>query len=160
MYHRKSEHPSTVATCINYQTDVCDFDEDRCWWKHGSKVKQKPNLILQSNECQVCGKTFNDKGSFMKHMKNEHVEMVPACRNFANNWCNRNDSSCWFVHTTEVVENMEVEQKSAEKDEKVDDLFFCKAAKKTPQDQIEKLMGLIMKLLQVQNLERKTNISQ
>ena len=74
------------------------------------------------------------KGSFMKHMKNEHVEMVPACRNFAKNWCNRNDISCWFVHTKEVVGNMEVdkEKKGAEVDEKVDDLFFCKAAKKTP----------------------------
>ena len=54
---------------------------------------------------------------------------------------------------------MEVDKdkKIAEVDEKEVDLFFCKAAKKTPPDQIEKLMGLIER---VQNLERITKISQ
>ena len=56
-------------------------------------MKQNQNLILQSNECKVCGEKFNDKGSFMKHMKNDHVEMVPACRAYVNDRCNRNESS-------------------------------------------------------------------
>ena len=112
-------------------------------------MKQNLNLILQSNGCKACGEKFNDKGSFMKHMKKEHVEMVPACRAYVNDRCNRNESSCWFVHATKVVENMDVDKEagSNEADEQVNNVGFCKATKKTPPDQKEKLMEMIMKLI-------------
>ena len=47
MYHRKSEHPSTVATCIFYQDGSCNYDEDKCFWKHSNKLNQMNKLILQ-----------------------------------------------------------------------------------------------------------------
>ena len=161
MYHRKSEHPSTVATCVFYQDDNCDFDEDKCWWRHGSKIEQKQSL--QSNDCKVCGETFNYKGSFMMHMKSEHIEKVAGCKKYANNQCYRNDSSCWFVHIEDVVDDMEVDEVADNEEaiEKENNLSFCKAVKKPPPDQVGKLMEMIMKLsVKVQNLERKRDISQ
>ena len=161
MYHRKSEHPSTVATCVFYQDDNCDFDEDKCWWRHGSKIEQKQSL--QSNDCKVCGETFNYKGSFMMHMKSGHIEKVAGCKKYANNQCYRNDSSCWFVHIEDVVDDMEVDgvADNEEAIEKENNLSFCKAVKKPPPDQVGKLMEMIMKLsVKVQNLERKRDISQ
>ena len=163
MYHRKSEHPDTVATCVFYQDDNCDFDEDKCWWRHGSKMEQKHNSILQSNECKVCGKTYNYKGSFMMHMKTEHTEKVSVCRKYANNQCYRNDGSCWFVHIEEAVDNMDVDGQAVNTEaiEKANNLSFCKAVKKTPPDQMDKLMDMVMKLsVKVQNLERERDISQ
>ena len=75
------------------------------------------------------------------------------------NQCIRNNSSCWFVHTEEVVENMDVDNEtaSAEATGKADSLVFCKAAEKTPPDQIEKLMEMMkMMMIMMKKQQLKT----
>ena len=73
--------------------DACDFNEDNCWYRHEEKMNHSKKVVDKTLECEVCEEKFDDKDSFMKHMKNNHRNRVKLCRNYADKKCNLMDSS-------------------------------------------------------------------
>ena len=157
MNHRKTDHPST-KTCRYFRTDECVFDEETCWYRHFEQVNE---VITQIHDCQVCGKTFDKKGSVMHHMKKEHVKKVPLCSKYVNNKCIRDDSSCWFIHGKEVSDDIKVVDMEVVEEKKPNDLFFCEIIQEKPPEQMERLIKMVFNLSeQVQSLQKMAKTSQ
>ena len=88
----------------------------------------------------------------MTHMKKEHSNMVPQCRNFIQGNCELSNDFCWFVH--EVNETNSDEKKDAKND--FDNPVFREAQEKTLPD-LMSVMTMIKKLsLQVENIVKMT----
>ena len=104
MYHRKREHPMSVATCRNKLTGQCRRSDDTCWWSHEQRIEG-------NNTCFICEKTFRNKNEMMIHRKSEHANIVQDCQEFKKQQCRFNEDFCWFKHT---VKEIEVEQMDTE----------------------------------------------
>ena len=45
----------------------------------------------------------------LRHRKQEHASLVPACRNDKNGECQYSEYICWFIHSErkeEIIQNM------------------------------------------------------
>ena len=92
MHHRKKKHLETVAPCRKRIEGQCNYSDEMCWWSHVEKNGQ-------DHTCYICGKTFIDKNSMMKHRKIEHVNIVKECSEFIKNNCRFQEAACWFKHS-------------------------------------------------------------
>ena len=48
MKHTKSEHPTAISECKNYNMGCCRFQDDECWFKHKEVQtfdKKHPEII-------------------------------------------------------------------------------------------------------------------
>ena len=55
-----------------------------------------------SFRCQICGETFETKGTLMEHRKKEHRKTVAYCQNNLKGNCLFSDSKCWWIHDDQV----------------------------------------------------------
>ena len=92
MHHMKNMHEEDVQTCRFYVKGLCNFPENKCWYKH----KNDSENVVKFN-CGHCGKCFSDKNSFMNHRKTQHIESVQICRFYNYDKC-RFEKTCWFRH--------------------------------------------------------------
>ena len=95
MHHRKKKHIETVAPCRKKIEGQCDYSDEMCWWSHVEKTGQ-------DHACYICGKTFIDKNSMMKHRKIEHRNIVKECSEFIKNNCRFQEAACWFKHSIDT----------------------------------------------------------
>ena len=116
MDHRKSEHISTVAQCRNYSNGNCPYSNQMCWWTHADHNESEKNSRDAVN-CYNCSKTFDTKGSMMKHRKTDHKTDVRVCNQFMEGKCRFKEEACWFSH--HIVIDEEDEQKNMETEESV-----------------------------------------
>ena len=86
MKHKKIKHREKVASCQNYNSGGCPFDDSKCWFIH---IKYNEDF-----KCIICDETFHSKSYFMQHRKNQHSEMVQPCKNIECVF----KTSCWFKH--------------------------------------------------------------
>ena len=109
MGHKKAEHREKVSRCWNLGT--CMFGETNCWFRHEGYIQ------AQDIDCKLCNENFFNKKELQQHMKNNHPNTIPACRNILNkNECSYGEH-CWYKHhendTSEIddLENNEIIQK-------------------------------------------------
>ena len=82
MMHRKTNHIGSVATCRNFENEICSYTSDACWWNHEEKRNCSANI-----QCYICGKSFEKKSDLMSHMKKNHIDLVQQCNKFMNAEC-------------------------------------------------------------------------
>ena len=100
--------------------------------------------------CKHCDKMFGLRSDLMKHKKTDHLDTVPRCRDFLQGNCNSPANSCWYIHTTEQKEVIEMDI-----DVTLNEQVFHQAQEKTPPDQITNILMMLNKLsFQVEQLEK------
>ena len=72
---------------------ICGFGEE-CWHSHTNNTTK----ILPEYRCRICAKVFTVRYDFMKHRKENHIEIVPICRDVENGTCKFGKENCWFNH--------------------------------------------------------------
>ena len=94
MKHKKINHNEKVAACWNFSSGYCEFGEETCWFNHSKDITSKPAEF----KCNLCGKDFLARPSFLEHRKNEHKQVVKKCNNASNGKCRFGSQKCWFLH--------------------------------------------------------------
>ena len=84
----KEHDNKTYKPCKYFLESECKFG-DQCRFSHNQL--KKGEFI-----CYVCGQTFNDLGSLMKHRKTDHTSVV--CKSFQKGECKFNAKFCWWSH--------------------------------------------------------------
>ena len=81
------------------------FEDDICWYSHSLEGKKHnpQRFSLKEFKCNFCEKTFDNKGGFMKHRKQEHSTKVYVFRNEKDNWCTFSSERCWYRHEEPVA---------------------------------------------------------
>lgn len=102
MKHKKNIHTDRVSICWRFANGTCDFGDQNCWFSH---MKSKNDLETANFECRSCGKDFRFSSELLNHRKQEHIHLVPLCRNSNNNTCKFGTLKCWFVHERSETEN-------------------------------------------------------
>ena len=103
--HMKKVHAENVSACWNFASGFCEFGELKCWFSHSElgKNQDKPTNL----KCNICKKTFINRFELLKHRKQNHLHLVPLCKNVATGSCRFGEENCWFKHTeTEISEKM------------------------------------------------------
>ena len=94
MMHRKTNHIGSVATCRNFENEICSYTSDACWWNHEEKRNCSANI-----QCYICGKSFEKKSDLMSHRKKNHIDLVQQCNKFINAECRFQSEFCWYKHS-------------------------------------------------------------
>ena len=119
MKHKKERHMEMISTCWNFTLGNCEFNDEKCWFKHSSTEKS------DEIECKMCDDRFMTMPEFHKHRKQKHKRAVPQCKYEVNGTCKFGENLCWFKHS----ENKEtkgddiIEHKNMEKKEVIERLF-------------------------------------
>ena len=79
---------------------------ENCALKEKTKTQIKDQKIrihpsIENIKCRICGEKFDEKGAFMYHRKNKHIEMVAMCRNSAEGKCIYSSDKCYWKHMKE-----------------------------------------------------------
>ena len=95
MTHKKQVHSEKVAICRDFAAGTCNFGDKNCWFNHSLK-----EAIPQAEtfSCRSCEKTFDCHSDCLRHRKQEHINLVPLCKNYSNNTCTFGSNICWFKH--------------------------------------------------------------
>ena len=72
MVHKKEVHTEKVAVCWNFVEGHCDFGDKLCWFNHTIDT----NMTAVVSNCNLCGKVFTTRSSFVDHRKKEHGQAV------------------------------------------------------------------------------------
>ena len=94
MSHKKIEHAVKVATCWNFSSGKCDFQDEECWFIHRLNGKHD----IKQLTCSFCDKIFSVLPELLKHRKKEHKDLIAPCRNILKGACKYGTSKCWFNH--------------------------------------------------------------
>ena len=68
-------------------------------------------------KCNHCDNSFTSNSDMLRHRKQEHATLVPACRNHKNGEWQYSEYYCWFIHNEIKV------RKAEEKDEIIQNMF-------------------------------------
>ena len=111
MVHKKKEHVDKVSACRNHTNGTCDFGDLQCWFSHANQTSS------MTFKCNHCDNSFSSYSDMLRHRKQEHATLVPACRNHKNGECQYNEYKCWVIHNEIKV------RKAEEKDEIIQNMF-------------------------------------
>ena len=91
--------------CWHFLNGACPFGE-YCWFKHENASKErKKESKVQTIKCNICGKTLQDKNSFMIHKRKKHEENIETCKLFQKGNCTYHEK-CWFSHKNSKIDKM------------------------------------------------------
>ena len=105
MAHKKKNHAEIVDICWHFLNGACPFGE-YCWFKHeNASEERKKESKVQTIKCNICGKTLQDRNSFMIHKRKEHDENIETCKLFQKGNCTYHEK-CWFLHKNSKIDKM------------------------------------------------------
>ena len=93
MLHKKKKHLEKVATCWNFTSKSCHYQDELCWFSHQEKDTN------QEMKCNFCAENFKTKNDLQLHKKRMHISSVSLC---ANEICTYKEK-CWFRHDKKIV---------------------------------------------------------
>ena len=104
MLHRKTNHLGAVAMCRKYVDGTCFYTANACWWNHGE-------IVQETIQCFMCGKSFESKTEMMSHRKKYHSDKLQQCNQFLRGSCPFQDKHCWYNHNVETEEHLHPQEK-------------------------------------------------
>ena len=150
MTHRNKTHPSN-RKCKNYPGS-CPHGS-KCWFRHVEPMDSESSvtneILITKFKCNLCEYTCQDKSSFMIHKKQVHKETVKNCEAFRDGKCFRNDTECWFIHSSISKPRIENKQQN-------DQVFQQATSDPVPPDHMSRIFWMFTNLSRkFENMEKR-----
>ena len=91
------------------------------------------------SNCNLCGKVFTTRSSFLDHRKKEHGQAVQKCKNANNGVCIFGNEKCWFIHDNNMKSNENMNNENYENTNNIKD----KDNTNNENDVIKKMMNMM-----------------